>query len=146
MNNLEIETLLKDYPVTVCCANELPATIKKRPQTFVVNTDTCDKSGTHWITFHFPIDGPLEFFDSAGNAPEVYHQRFLNVLLVNGPSFLYTTDRLQPAETNTCGLYCIYFVERRYRKMSMKNVLRDFSTTRLKENDRKVIDDLSIRE
>jgi len=38
MNNLEIERLLKDYPVTVCCANELPATIKKRPQTFVVNT------------------------------------------------------------------------------------------------------------
>ena len=90
MNNFEIETFLRDYPVTVCCANKLPATIKKRPQTFIVNTGTCDQSGTHWLTFHFPRDGPVEFFDSAGNAVEVYNHRFMNVLLANGPSCLYT--------------------------------------------------------
>lgn len=90
-----------DYPVTVCCANELPTTIKKRPQTCIINTDTCDQPGTHLITFHFPQEASLEFFDSAGNTPAIYHRGFLSVLLANGPNFRYTPDRLQPAETNT---------------------------------------------
>lgn len=52
--------------------------------------------------------------------------RFLNVLLANGLTFLYTPDRLQPAETNTCGLYAIYFVVRLYRDVSVKDVLKVF--------------------
>jgi len=146
MNNFEIEKLLRDYPVTVCCANELPATIKKRPRTFIVNTDTCDQSGTHWVTFHFPRDGPVEFFDSAGNAVEVYHHRFMNVLLANGPSFLYTKNRLQPVQTNTCGLYAIYYTVRRYRNESMEDILKKISVTRLEDNDRQVVNDILIRD
>ena len=123
------------YPVPVCCANELPTTIKKRPQTFVTNTDTCDQPDTHLITFHFPQEASLEFFDSSGNTPVIYHRRFLTVSLANGPNFLYTPDRLQPAETNTFGLYAIYFVVRRYRNVSMTYVLAMLSTQHLEVND-----------
>jgi hypothetical protein len=42
MSNLQIESCLKDYPATVCCADELPARVGARPRTFIVNTDTCD--------------------------------------------------------------------------------------------------------
>jgi len=128
--------VVDDYSATVCCANELPTTIKKRPQMCIINTDTCDQPGTHLITFHFPQEASLEFFDSARNTPAIYHRGFLSVLLANGPNFLYTPDRLQPTETNTCGLYAIYFVVRRYRNVSMKYVLAVFSTQHLEVNDR----------
>ena len=85
MTNLQIEICLKGYPATVCCADELPAHVGVRPRTFIVNTDTCDRGRSHWVAFPFPLVGPAEFFDSLGSAPETYHHRFSNVLIVNGP-------------------------------------------------------------
>lgn len=139
MNGLELENLLKEYPVRVCCADELPTTVRKRPGTFVANTDPCDRRGRHWVVFHFPKTGPPEFFDSLGETPETYHERFRNVLIANGPRYLYTPDRIQPDDSDTCGLYCIHFVRERYRGICFEGVLKDFSTRRLKENESKVI-------
>jgi hypothetical protein len=96
MTNLQIEICLKGYPATVCCADELPAHVEVRPRTFIVNTDTCDRGGSHWVAFHFPLVGPAHFFDSLGNAPETYHRRFANVLIVNGPQYYYSSSRIHP--------------------------------------------------
>ena len=85
MINLQIESCLKDYPATVCCPDELPARVGARPRTFIVNTDTCDRGGSHWMAFHFLFVGPVELFDLLGNPPETYHRRFANVLIVNVP-------------------------------------------------------------
>ena len=85
MTNLQIESCLKGYPMTVCCADELPTHVEVRPRTFIVNTNTCDRGGNHWMALHFALVGPAELFDSLGNAPETYHRRFANVLIVNGP-------------------------------------------------------------
>ena len=87
MNNYELESVLKDLPIKVCCAEELPAKVIKRPYSFVTNTDSCGRPGSHWVVFHFPEDGPCEFFDSLGVKPELYHSRFKNVLVTNGPSY-----------------------------------------------------------
>ena len=76
MTNLQIESCLKGYPATVCCADEFPAHVGVRPRTFIVKTDTCDRGGSYWVAFHFPLVGPAEFFDSLGNAPETNHCRF----------------------------------------------------------------------
>ena len=43
-------------------------------RTFIVNTDTCDRGGSHWVAFHFPL---------VGSKPETYHRRFANVMIVN---------------------------------------------------------------
>ena len=47
-------------------SDELPAHVGDRPRTFIVNTDTCDRGGSHWVAFQFPLVGPAEFFDLAG--------------------------------------------------------------------------------
>ena len=57
ITNLQIESCLKGYPATVCCADDLPAHLGVRPHTFIVNTDTCDRDGSHWVAFHFPLVG-----------------------------------------------------------------------------------------
>lgn len=138
MNNIELEELLKDYSVKVCCADQLPSFIKKKPQSFVVNTDPCSERGSHWTVFHFPKKGAGEFFDSLGERPETYHRRFRNVLIINGPTYLYTTDRMQPEGSNTCGMYCVHFIRSRYRHITYQNILKDFSRTDLRGNDRVV--------
>jgi len=139
MNSIELEDILQEYHVRVCCADELPANIKERPRTYVVNTDPCSESGSHWTVFHFPEKGPCEFFDSAGNLPGSYHPRFEFVLVANGPHYLYTPDRIQPTDSVTCGLYCVYFVRQRYGNVSFKNIMKGFSTMRLMDNDRRVL-------
>jgi hypothetical protein len=81
-----------------------------KPHTFIVNTDTSDRGGSHWVAFHFPLVGPAEFFDSLGNAPETYHLCFANFLIVNyGPQYYYCSFQIQPDDTDTCGRYCLYY-------------------------------------
>jgi hypothetical protein len=92
----------------VCCADELPAHVGVRSRTFIVNADTCDLGVSHWVAFHFPLVGPAEFFDSLGSAPETNHCRFPNVLIVNGPQYYYCSSRIQPDDTDICGLHCLY--------------------------------------
>jgi hypothetical protein len=127
MNNLELERRLKDFPVRVTCADELPISIGKRPRTYVVNIDQCSLPGSHWTVFHFPRLGPPEFFNSMGERAKTYNLRFEYVLANNGPGYLYTPYQIQPEDSNTCGAYCIHFVRERYRHRSFRDVLKDFS-------------------
>ena len=69
-----------------------------RAQSFVVNTDSYGREGKHWVTFHFPKEGPGEFFDSFGRALEAYHNRFRYVLIANGPQYKFNTVRVQPED------------------------------------------------
>ena len=138
MTNLQIESCLKDYPATVCCADELPAHVGVKPRTFIVNTDTCDCCRSHWMALHFPIVGPADCFDSLANASETYHRRFANVLIVNGPQYYYCSSQIQPDDTDTCGLYCLYYFIRRHRGMELPVIVKDFSSVNLKGNEDKI--------
>lgn len=133
MNNRQVERALKNQHVEAICADELKR--PDRPRTYVVNTDPCSRPGTHWTVCHFPARGPPEFFDSLGNRPQDYHRRFEEVL---GSTYLYTPDAIQPADSDTCGAYCIHFVRQRYRSRTFQEILNEFSTVDLKTNDRKV--------
>jgi len=87
------------------------------------------------VAFHFPLVAPAEFSDSLGNAPETYHRRFDNVLIVNGPQYYYCSSQIQPDDTDTCGLYCLYYFKRRHRGMKFPDIVKDFSTVDLKGSE-----------
>ena len=127
MYDYELETTLGHLPVTVCCAEDLPAEINVRPQSFIVNTDNCDRKGTHWVAFHFPKEGPAEFFDSFGRAPETYHKRFQYVLIANGPQYYLNEKQIQSDDTDTCVYYCVHYIKSRYRKFTIQEVVRDLN-------------------
>ena len=110
----------KGLPATVYCANQLPARVESRAQSFVVNTDSCDREGTHWVAFHFPREGPAEFFDSFGRVPDAYHRHFRNVLIANGPQYKFNTVRVQPKEG-------VHFVKCRYRNFTLEDIVNEFS-------------------
>ena len=139
MNNLELEAILKNLPITVCCADDLPSSVKKRPYFDLTNTSKCQESGLHWTVFYFPKKGPCEFFDSLGENPETYHRRFRNVFISNGPDYLYTSNTIQPDYSNKCGLFCIYFIHKRCMNISHAMMLRNFSKSNLDFNDERVV-------
>jgi hypothetical protein len=139
MTNLQIESCLKDYTVTVCCAYELQSHVGVRARTLIVNTGTCHRGESHCVAFHFPLVGSAECFDSLGNAPETYHRRFANVLIVNGPEYYYCSSQIQPNDTDTCGLYCLYYFKRRHRGMELPDIVKDFSTVDLRVNEDKIL-------
>jgi hypothetical protein len=60
---------------------------------------TCDRGGSHWVAFHFPLVGSAEFVDSLGNAPEAYQRRFANV---NERQCYYCSSQIQPDDTDIC--------------------------------------------
>jgi hypothetical protein len=91
------------------------------------------------VAFDFPLVGPAEFSDSLGNTPETYHRRFANVLIVNGPQYYYCSSRIQPDDTDTCGLYCLYYFKRRHRGMELPDIVKDFSIVYLKGNEDKIL-------
>jgi hypothetical protein len=140
MTNLQIESCLKGYPATVCCADELPLHVGVKPHTFIVNTDTSDRGGSHWVAFHFPLVGPAEFFDSLGSAPETYHLCFANFLIVNyGPQYYYCSFQIQPDDTDTCGRYCLYYFNWRHRGRELPDIVKDFSPVDLNGNEDKIL-------
>ena len=140
MTNLQIESCSKGYPATVCCADELPLHVGVKPHTFIVNTDTSDRGGSHWVAFHFPLVGPAEFFDSLGSAPEAYHLCFANFLIVNyGPQYYYCSFQIQPDDTDTCGRYCLYYFNWRHRGRELPDIVKDFSPVDLNGNEDKIL-------
>jgi hypothetical protein len=86
-----------------------------------------------------PLVGPAGFFDSLGNAPETYHRRFPNVLIVNGLQYYYCSSRIHPDDTNTCGLYCLRYFKRRHRGMELPDIVKDFSIVDLKGNEDNIL-------
>jgi hypothetical protein len=105
---------------------------------FIVNTSRATVPEVTGWRFTFPSWDPANFFDSLGNVPETYHRRFPNVLIVNGPQYYYWSSRIQPNDTDTCGLYCLYYFKRRHRGMELPDIVKHFSTVDLKGNEYKI--------
>ena len=96
------------------------------------------------VTFHFSLVGLAEFFDSLGNTSETYHRRFANVLIVNGPQYYYCSSQIQPNDTDTCELDCLYYFKWRHRGMQFPDIVKDFSTVDLKGNEDTILKDLTV--
>jgi len=124
----------------VCPADRLPTLIRRRPRLYIVNTDVSGSPGTHWVAFYFPKRGPAEFFDPLGHKPEYYHNRFKNVLLLNGTRYLYSEHRVQGLHTLTCGQFCLYYALHRCRRWSFEKIMCSFSINDSLVNEKKVLD------
>ena len=73
MNNIELQRLLKGYPVKIRSADEVRV---EKGRFIIANTDTKDGPGKHWVTFCFIDRGPDELFDSLGKTLEYYNVGF----------------------------------------------------------------------
>lgn len=106
--------------------------ITRRPATIIVNTDTSEKPGEHWIAIHLKRNGKGRYFDSYGLKPFNQHiLKFLYEACRNG--FKYNPVTLQTPDVSsfTCGHYCILFCMCTSSKVSFQKFLKLFSKNTL---------------
>lgn len=109
MNTIEIETLAKIlipkfdgvFPI-----DQLPVK-RKKSFTFILNIDSHNLPGTHWIAVIVRSNRTGFIFDSFGLAPPLTLQQWLNK---RGIQWSINTQQVQPSDSIMCGYYCIYFL------------------------------------
>jgi hypothetical protein len=85
---LHLDSCTKHHVGGVCAVDQLPlSNISNLPKIFIVNTDTHDLPGTHWVCIYIPHDGPIEFFDSLGHHPAFYSKLFEKFIYTHRDEF-----------------------------------------------------------
>ena len=102
------------------------------PCTIVVNTQTADKPGQHWVAIHITKYASF-YFDSFGLPALEPH--ILRYLKSYSRRVVYNPSCIQHMFSTSCGLFCIAFVKHVYSKKSFISFISRFSNTNLVEND-----------
>lgn len=111
-------------------ADVLPAIQKETA--LIVNTDTHDKEGSHWLAMFIQDEVTLEFFDSFGFPPSAY-QPFISEYASRFPKVKWNRTSFQSLTSNVCGQYCTYYLLKRCNGISMDYILYLLSLS--KKND-----------
>jgi hypothetical protein len=112
MNSVEItRALVKDEKVRDVLVGVFPADLlpeKEYPGFYIVNTESSDKSGEHWVAFYTSKPGRIEGFDSYGRNPTKYSD-FIREWVAD--DYMVMSGTLRQGQTSTtCGQYCMFFV------------------------------------
>lgn len=119
--------------IGVLSFQELPDYSDKVCGFYIVNTDTVEGSGKHWLVINKVNNGNIEFFDSLGKSPNTYSSHILKFLENSASSYSFSNKRIQ-GNSDLCGDYCIMFIYLRLTGLSYQDFLKLFSDD-LNEND-----------
>jgi len=108
----------------VCAADVFSETIwtLDPPRLFVVNTDTSDRLGTHWVAVLLARE-EATFFDSYGLSPDFYPV-IAETLRGYASRILHSDVRLQSPATEACGHYSIAFCLAAARRVPLQSFVR----------------------
>lgn len=90
---------------------------------YILNTDPIDKKGQHWVVMNIN-DNLCEFFDSAGNHPSYYHEKWHDFLLEKTGAYVYNDLAFQKQNTQVCGEYCALYIILRSNKVLFSKLIR----------------------
>lgn len=108
----------------------------KFPLVSIINIDTSDLPGSHWIALFANTDkNILEVFDSFGNN-NIFYDRYLKTLTsLKGYRLVINSDQIQSERTVLCGYFCLYFLYYRSRGISFQHIMERFEKHNLKTNE-----------
>jgi hypothetical protein len=139
MNTLQLECVLNADPVTrhvrVYAADQLPQQrLTQFPRGLIVNTEPSTMRGRHWVAIWLDSAKHGEFFDSFGKPPEYYHRQFRIFLQKNNACANYNDRVLQHADSDTCGLFALFYIAMKSMGSSLRDIQSYFcSDTRVNE-------------
>lgn len=132
----EIKSILKDIPgfVGVFPRDRIQSP-KKLPAFYVVNYDSSNEPGEHWVAIHFPSQSTGEYFDPFGLPP--LHENLREFMQKNCRRWQYSLKDIQHAQSIKCGNFCIHFIRQRYKGVPYRQILEQFGRASI-INDKKV--------
>ena len=128
MNTEELEQYMLNDPCIasvyggVVAKDQLPVDVTF-PSIFVVNLDTSDKVGTHWIVIYIQSRRKCEYFDPLGDPPD---QFLTSYMMSHTQKVAVSSKQCQAVDSNSCGKFCLYYCYFRARGNSMKDILDSF--------------------
>lgn len=139
LHSVSSDLLIHQEAGGIFSVDKLPQTeILKR--SYIINTDPSFLPGKHWVVAYFPQNSPAEFFDSLGRSPSYYSPFIVNFLTHSqNKQFKHNLQVLQPSNSSTCGLYCLFFLYYRARSITFEQILNMFSKD-LEHNDNVIVE------
>ena len=90
---------------------------------YIINTDTSDKPGEHWVAIYFRNNDEAIYFDSYGLPPlEDYILQFIQR---NTRHWIYHKELLQSPWSRVCGMYCINILDQLGRGLDLKTAIHE---------------------
>ena len=110
---------------------------KRLPVVLIVNTDTHNLPGQHWISIYIDRNRKGELFDSLANPPSTHIERFLNRYCT---TWVRNRCVYQPSYSSYCGVYVLLHVLRRAHYPTFKRFCASYFT------DIPIVNDLLMRD
>lgn len=132
----EINSILKNVPgfVGVFPRDQIPKP-PKMPAFYVVNYDSSDEPGEHWVAIHIYGKKNGEYFDPFGLPP--LHPKLREFMHSNCKKWQYSIKDVQHAQSIKCGNFCVHFIKQRAKGVTYRRILTQFAKASL-SNDKKV--------
>ena len=131
---LLMDSKIKNYFRGVFASDTLPVLLPQgQPHTIVVNLDHSQKEGSHWCAIFISAYGVGIYFDPIGLPPFVHNIR--HFLEKNCSSYQCNDMVIQNILSYTCGLYCIYFLRKMIRGVSLREFQSYFKAINTHFND-----------
>ena len=106
------------------------------PCAFIINTESSDLPGQHWLGFYYDNEKCCTFFDSFGNSPQKFG--LTKFLKKTSLALEFNKHRLQGELSFTCGHFCIFFILLKSRNFSLQEIVDFFDKKNFCLNDFKV--------
>ena len=140
LTNTELSQLLKydAYFIGVFPRNLLPlSVIRKPPLTLIVNTDTSNLKGQHWVAVYIDQYRRGEYFDSLAQPIPKHISLWLSRFSCQWNYVLrpYIDPPIQDIFSQTCGAFTFYYVHQRPLCDSFRDILKPFSTSFARNDD-----------
>ena len=125
MNTQEIDYVLSNDSFSHMYAGVFPIDllpdILKPHQVYIVNLDTSEQEGSHWVCLQtFDAPETITYFDSFGTAPPL---EMIPKLLSNVKNIVYSDIAVQSILSQYCGYHCLMVALLMERKFSLKDIL-----------------------
>lgn len=122
MNTLQLENIFENLIIKrtfyygIFPIDMLPI-IDRLPTCLIINNQTSQQEGEHWIAIYFDKHRNCSFFDSFAKSP--YYYGLNNYLKNNSNRVEINRKKIQSNFSNFCGLYCIFFLIFKLKGRSM---------------------------
>lgn len=123
----------------VFASDQLPKEKDRRERSaYIVNVDTHDKPGSHWISIFVEKD-QCQVFDSYGIPIKWYKPSpFVNWAFNRYYYVSSNSGQFQATDSNTCGHYALFYLFTRARGKTLGDFIEQFKYQQYVDNDHRI--------
>lgn len=123
----EIDDMLKrgrcEIPWSIVSPDTLPRKVIEGPCLFVCNSEASRLPGEHWFVMCFDGKDEAECFDSLGEEPGMYDERYEDFLNRHCRKWTFNAVPVQSYDSSACGHYCVVYCLCKANGHSMEDIL-----------------------